>query len=145
MASYHDSERYEGLGLPQGGVPFPAGEELVQLYTLPEVPIAHIPQPAGTPVYWIKHGDGVYWGEVASQTVEHHELRRLDSALPAPAVYRAHRVRTADGQISMSVIVVEYIPGKTAGRRVGEGLDSMKVVCRHLAYVIKELNRIPVP
>lgn len=77
--------------------------------------------PPEAPVLWIKYGRSVIWNEVTAQATAHKELRGLQSQVKAPAVFYACEMelpRRNGSEVTYcirSYVVMEYIPGKTAG------------------------------
>lgn len=61
-----------------------------------------------------------FFSEARTQIVAHRELKQFGSYIRTSAVYRTHEIETEDQQISVQIIVMEYISGKTAKRRVDE-------------------------
>lgn len=83
----------------------------------------------------------MYRNEVCAQTVAYNSLRELGSLVRAPGVYYAFH------EYPMTYIVMEYIPGKTAGQCSEESQDQegKEKVCRSIAFAISELHRIAIP
>ncbi|OAA62761.1 Aminoglycoside phosphotransferase [Niveomyces insectorum RCEF 264] len=132
------SQEYFGTA-PPVGVHLPTADEILALCD--DHPRSHVVYPADSPVFWIKYDNTVFWNEVAAQTMAHRELRRCNSPVRAPAVYYAFR------RGFVNYIVMEYIPGKTAGALLEESDDQAAKddVVRKVAMGLSELHRIPVP
>lgn len=143
----HVVKEYRGLPAPQS-IPIPTiatGSELVELCT-EEHPrhynlgLAYPPK-VETPVFWIKYGTSVIWDEAPAQVMAYKELRRLSSPVKIPGIFYACEVR------HKGYIVMEYIPGKTAGEclegiKDPAGVDS---VYSSIAFALSELYLIPIP
>ncbi|KAI0466900.1 kinase-like domain-containing protein [Xylaria cf. heliscus] len=97
--------------------------------------------PSNSPVFWVKYGYSVFWGEVVAQHKAYHELRRLGSPVRAPGVFYAFRY---EGTV---YIVMEYIPGKTAKKCIADAQTEAEKehVMNQVGLSLSELHRIPIP
>lgn len=149
------NKEYHGLPAPPNtSIPTPV--DLLRLCT-GEHPLHYnlgLAYPPEAPVFWIKYGS-IIWNELSAQAMVHEELRRLGSPVRAPAIYYACElalpsVITCDGKLIhgyKSYAVMEYIPGKTAAEWLESAQDAADedAVYAHIASVLSELHRIPVP
>lgn len=126
---------------PPPGVHVPQREELLGSICVADEPRGGFPYPPEAPTFWIKYGYAVYWNEVCAQTVAYNGFRQLGSLVRAPGVYYAFY------EYPKTYIVMEYIPGKTAGQCSKEAQDEegREMVCRSIAFALSELHRIPIP
>ncbi|KFY88497.1 hypothetical protein V498_06770 [Pseudogymnoascus sp. VKM F-4517 (FW-2822)] len=126
---------------PPPGVHVPEREELLGSVCAERSPRSGFPYPPEAPTFWIKYGYAVYWNEVCGQTVAYHGLRQLKSPVRAPGVYYAFK----EGR--STYIVMEYIPGKTAGQCSKESQDEAgkENICRSIGLAVSELHRIAIP
>lgn len=153
------SREFHGVPNPHTGVKIPGPVELYRLCTAnskhPQRFNEGLAYPADTPVFWIKNGHSVIWGEMHAQHHAHQELQRLKSPIRVPAIYYACQLRVpsdyGDPKVNFgfnSYIVMDYIPGKTARDRLDAFKDdhrSQDRVYTQIALAVSELLRIPVP
>ncbi|KFZ14334.1 hypothetical protein V501_03289 [Pseudogymnoascus sp. VKM F-4519 (FW-2642)] len=126
---------------PPPGVHVPQREELLGSICAERSPRSGFPYLPEAPTFWIKYGFAVYWNEVCGQIVAYNGLRQLGSSVRAPGIYYAFK------EEMNTYIVMEYIPGKTAGQCSEESQDEAgrEKVCRSIAFAISELHRITIP
>lgn len=126
---------------PPPGVHVPEREELLGSICVKDEPRSGFPYPPEAPIFWIKYGFAVYWNEVCGQTVAYNGLRQLGSLVRAPGIYYAFKEGT------ITYIVMQYIPGKTAKQCLEETQDEAEKekVYRSMAFAVSELHRIPIP
>ncbi|KFX88754.1 hypothetical protein V490_07421 [Pseudogymnoascus sp. VKM F-3557] len=131
---------YVGIS-PPPGVHVPEREELLRSICEERSPRSGFPYPPEAPIFWIKYGFAVYWNEVCAQTVAYNGLRQIESLVRAPGVYYAFK------EAKSTYIVMEYIPGKTAGQCLKEAEDESgkEIIYRSIALAVTELHRIPIP
>lgn len=113
--------------------------------------------PSDNPIFWIKYGSSVVWGEMHAQHLAHQELQRLQSPVQVPAVYYACELRVPGGfgpaDVNFgykSFVVMDYVPGQTADEWLkpsGDATDDSRgeLVYSQIAFALSELLRIPVP
>jgi hypothetical protein len=96
--------------------------------------------PPNKPMFWIKYGAAIPWNEVCAQDLVYRELRRRQSSVRVPGVYYAVE------NFPRTYIVMELIPGKTAGQRLEQAKTQQEseAVYRLVALALSELHRIPV-
>lgn len=155
------SREFHGTPNPHGGLEIPGPVDLYRLCAAkhaakhPQRGNMGLAYPADNPVFWIKHGHSVVWGEMHAQHLAHQELKRLKSPVRVPAVYYASQLRVpsdyGDPKVYYgfnSYIVMDYIPGKTARdcldvfKDDDRGQDGVYAL---IALAVSELLRIPVP
>lgn len=151
------SREFHGVPNPHTGVKVPGPVELYHLCTAkhPQRGNMVLPYPADNPVFWIKHGHSVIWGEMHAQHLAHQELLRLKSPVHVPAVYYACQLRVpsdyGDPNVYFgfnSYIVMTYVPGKTARDRLDSYKDDdagQDRVYAQIALAVSEMLRISVP
>ncbi|OAA59033.1 Protein kinase-like domain protein [Niveomyces insectorum RCEF 264] len=96
------------------------------------------------PTCWVKHGFTVDWNEVVSQHLANTWLAQTQSVVRAPTVYFAFQ---HDSTLSRptTVIVMEYIPGKTLEQLWEDADEAEQETYRHrVADAFMALSRIPV-
>jgi len=130
----------EYFGVPtSNSVHLPTPHDLYRL--CPKTPPrGFITYPSNLPVFFIKHGRAVYWNEVAAQVKAYHELRNRGSSVRTPATFYACKNK------KRTIIVIEYIPDKTAGQLFKELIprDREDIIDR-ITHSLSELHRIPIP
>lgn len=131
VEKYRSSARY----------PSPELKEELRDFGKANPPRPFLPYPTEAPTCWIKYGLSVYWNEVCAQVVACEGLRQLGSSVRAPAVYYAFE------EHPMTYIVMEYIPGKTAGKCLKESPEQSDegTIYRSIALALSELHSIPIP
>lgn len=134
------TDPYVGIK-PAPGVRIPEREELLNSICKEPTPRTSFAYPPEAPTCWIKYGRAVYWNEVCAQVVAYDSLRQLGSSVRAPGVFYAFE------EYFVTYIVMEYIPGKTAGQCLKESQDeaAKEVIYRSIALALSELHRIPIP
>lgn len=139
-------KEYHGVPGPPG-IPVPSPLYLARLCI--DVSEFHynlgLAYPPKDPVYWIKYGPSVIWDEIDAQSLAHKELARLQSPVKVPVIYYACKL-----ELSVRVwsyIVMEYVPGKTVGKRLETEDDPFNkdFLFSQVALAISELHRIPAP
>ncbi len=145
-------KEFRGLG-PPPGVHIPTPDELIAIciptYSRYNMGVAY---PPDSPVFWIKFGLSIVWGELEAQTAAHQELRRLDSSINAPAIYYACKmgdVEHSHGSHNIShfsYIVMDYVSGKTAKDCLADADEaSREYVYRSVAAAVTALWNLPIP
>lgn len=138
------------------GTQLPNAADLVRLCTevhpdrsLWNMGLAYPPE---SPVFWIKYGPSVVWNELEAQNMAHDGLLRIRSSVSAPAVFYACLLTLPahpryGGYDSKSYVVMEYVPGKTAGELLSNTDDAHErdLIYASIGLALSELNRIPVP
>lgn len=125
---------------PPPGVRVPELKELLDRICVAPTPRACFAYPPEAPACWIKYGRSVYWNEVCAQVMAYDGLRQLGSLVRAPAVFYAIE------DYPMTYIVMEYIPGKTAGQCLRESQEqaAKEAIYQSIALALSELHRIPI-
>ncbi len=128
---------------PPSGIRVPDPDELIHNICSEWSPRANFAYPPDAPTFWIKYGFAVGWNEVCAQVMAYEGLQQLESEVRAPAVFYAETIRTNP---PATYIVMEYIPGKTAGQCLAEAQDDQaeELLARSVSLAISELYRIPV-
>lgn len=131
---------YVGID-PPPGIHIPELKEVLRDLGKAYPPRSFLAYPTEAPTCWIKYGLSVYWNEVCAQAVAYEGLRQLGSSVRVPAVYYAFE------EHPMTYIVMEYIPGKTAGECLEESPEQSdkETIYRSIALALSELHRIPIP
>ncbi|KFY03592.1 hypothetical protein V490_00120 [Pseudogymnoascus sp. VKM F-3557] len=131
---------YVGID-PPPGIHIPELKEVLRDLGKTCPPRSFLAYPTEAPTCWIKYGLSVYWNEVCAQAVAYEGLRQLGSSVRVPAVYYAFK------EHPMTYIVMEYIPGKTAGECLEESPEQSdkETIYRSIALALSELHRIPIP
>jgi hypothetical protein len=113
--------------------------------------------PPDNPIFWIKYGSSVKWGEMHAQRYAHQELKRLQSPVQVPDVYYACELRVPGGFGPADVnygyksfVVMDYVSGSTASEWLKTPKDATdqsreELVYSQIAFALSELLRIPVP
>lgn len=125
---------------PPSGIHIPTGEELTRLCTEDVGGYSkHLAYPTYAPQLWIKYGCSVRPSEVPSQMMAYNGLQQLQSPVRVPKVYYTYRY------LSVSYIVMDYIPGQTMGQLLKEHPARQQDISKLVAFGLEELMRIPVP
>ena len=134
---------YVGIA-PPPGITLSTPDELIGKICAQKTPRAGFPYPPESPVCWIKYGTSVEWNEVCAQVMAYEGLRALGSAVRAPGVFFAQM------NYPETYIVMEYVPGKTAGQCLEEAQDDAEYDIAEeraglaVSLAITELLRIPI-
>lgn len=148
------------------GAPVPPGVQLRQPVDLVRMCTAVHPEnqchnmglayPAEAPVFWIKYGYSIVWNELQAQAMAHDGLVRIGSSVRAPKVFYAcyltipltPPLHDFPGDCDRKAyVVMEYVPGKTAGKLLAETDDAHErdLIYGSIGLAMSELARIPIP
>ncbi len=130
---------YIGIA-PPPGIAVPDPDLLIRDLCSEESPRECFAYPPEAPVFWIKYGHMVYWNEVCAQVMAYEGLRQLGSKVRAPAVFYAQM------NYPYTYIIMEYVPGKTAGECLEAAQDdsARELLAQSVSLAISELHRIPI-
>jgi serine/threonine protein kinase len=97
--------------------------------------------PNGSPIAYIKYGGMVSEGEIQTQNYVHKAFDKMSTAsiVKVPKIYRAFEF---EGQM---YVVMEYIPGRTAGSLLRDSATDKNWIYDQVAKAFAHLLLVPVP